>query len=670
MTALLLLLLALALAAGIGRRILMLTGAAPQSRAERWLYSVALGLAVLAYAVLPLGLLSLLRPAPVGIAYALLAAICWQGFRDSARDLPPVARPARVDPWAIATGCLLAAIAFIAIIDAFVPPAAHEWDALSYHLAAPKVFLQHERIVFLPTQHHSNFPFLIQMLFTVGLMWHGYALADLFHLTTAALTIGGLLAIGTRRSGAVAGRIAALAFATAPIVVWEAGAAYIDVGFTLYVFLAVAAALDYRDTRDPKWLALAGALMGCALGVKALALVPCALAGLLLLLDRIPVRHLARYALVAAVVGCPFYVKTWIVTGNPVYPFAYRVFGGIYWNQQLADTYSGAQSEFGMGLQTPSISEDIVHASPKYGRLDIATRIRSLVLAPFALVALPRIFYDVHDPGTFSHLGFLFLALPILALLCLGTLPPAWRWTGALALLWYASWAESMQYVRYLIPVTPLLALVGADAATRLGRPVKVAACCAVALQAALALAYFGSRLPADEDGRAGQWAVATNAETREDFLTRRLNSYAAIQWINANTPRDAGVVLYEEPRGFYLDRPYLWGNRGHSLYIEYDRMRTGRDMADWFLAHGCRYALVNLQFSTYAEVNKALREAVQNGTAPELFLQWYNPRSKQPGDESWRSLIGDCVLSGAARVVPEASVRGCVVLEFLPPST
>src|SRR5205085_10367980 len=102
----------------------------------------------------------------------------------------------------------------------------HEWVALSSHLAVPKIYLEHHRIVYLPTDHHSNFPFLVEMLFTIGLLFDGYALANLFHFACGALCVAALWMLGRRYFTPAAGRIAALAFATTPIVLWEAGAAY------------------------------------------------------------------------------------------------------------------------------------------------------------------------------------------------------------------------------------------------------------------------------------------------------------------------------------------------------------------------------------------------------------------------------------------------------------
>src|SRR5207249_472561 len=94
---------------------------------------------------------------------------------------------------------ILASVGIIVLVNCFVPPGAHEWDALSYHLAAPKVFIQHHRIVYLPTDHHSNFPFTMQMLFLIGLLFNGYGLANLIHFATGALAVGMLFVLARKR---------------------------------------------------------------------------------------------------------------------------------------------------------------------------------------------------------------------------------------------------------------------------------------------------------------------------------------------------------------------------------------------------------------------------------------------------------------------------------------
>ena len=90
--------------------------------------------------------------------------------------------------------------------------------------------------------------------------------------------------------------------------------------------------------------------------------------------------------------------------------------------------------------------------------------------------------------------------------------------------------------------------------------------------------------------GQPGAW---------EEDLSRHFDAYSLMQWINKNTPKDAGIALYEETRGFYLDRPYLWANQQHSSYIPYETLRDGAELTQWMRQHGIRYAFFNLNHAS-----------------------------------------------------------------------
>ena len=106
-------------------------------------------------------------------------------------------------------------------------------------------------------------------------------------------------------------------------------------------------------------LALAAILMGFALSVKTLALIPLALSVVLLVSARAGWQRAALFAGIAVAVGSPFYLKSWVVTGNPVYPFGYRLFGGRgkdllhggrgldrCWGRRGANSFRGCQRIF------------------------------------------------------------------------------------------------------------------------------------------------------------------------------------------------------------------------------------------------------------------------------------------------------------------------------------
>jgi hypothetical protein len=672
----------LLLAAGVGRAILQALNTVPEDRTERLAVAAAIGLGLIAYLILAVGLLGWLRVAPVVAVLALAGLFGFRGFGLLLKDLRPTrvramagdisvgeAPPDRLEGdgvW-LRRGCLLLLTAFglITLLNCFVPPGAHEWDALAYHLAAPKVYLLHHRIVFLPTDHHSNFPFLVEMLFTLGLMLNGYALANLFHWAFWVLTLSALVALGRRHFAPSAGWIASVAFACAPIVLWEAGAAYIEHGMALFILLSIGSALEYRNSGESRWLTLAGILMGFALGTKALALVPAFALLLILIGSRARWEQLRGFVVAAIVVGCPFYVKSWAWTGDPVYPFGYSLFHGRYWSDELAQAYSGEQKSFGLRSSMLSADDDLRGTLPSSEPPGLFQRMRNAVIAPFALITVPRIFYNYNDPGEFNHIGYLFLALPPLLVIS----GPSARSSKAASLvagvllLWYLVWSQTMEYVRYVIPLLPLLGLLGGSGVVRSERrwrAIGLLAGVVVIWQSWLGISYFGRQA-------ASTVSVATDPQVRQTYLERQVNHYASIEWLNKNTPPDTGVILFEENRGFYLDRPYLWGNYFHSLFIPYDHMQNSQEMVDWFVGHGFRFALVNLRFSqmanSSAENHARMQDAVRSNSEAGLMLEWYG--SNAAGGERWRTFLGEAIRSGNAVVVNQASNRGVVVLEF-----
>jgi hypothetical protein len=72
------------------------------------------------------------------------------------------------------------------------------------------------------------------------------------------------------------------------------------------------------------------------------------------------------------------------------------------------------------------------------------------------------------------------------------------------------------------------------------------------------------------------------------------LPAYGAMQWLNQHAAEDEVVALYGEPRGYWLDRPYLWAERGHSTIIP-DTARTDYETYLRYLRDelGVRYALI-----------------------------------------------------------------------------
>ena len=86
---------------------------------------------------------------------------------------------------------------------------------------------------------------------------------------------------------------------------------------------------------------------------------------------------------------------------------------------------------------------------------------------------------------------------------------------------------------------------------------------------------------------------VVFGAQSRDDYLTQNLGGlYTVSQYINENLPKDAKIIMYQEVRGYYIDRDYLWGNPEHHDMIPYDTFKTPDDLLNGLRKIGVTHIL------------------------------------------------------------------------------
>ena len=578
------------------------------SRLERGLIAYALGLGLFAYGMLLLGLARGFYPVGAGLLLTILAVL---GGREHARLWRALrARIGRGLPlprWGWAVAALLAVFALASLLGVYSPPTSLEWDSLAYHLADPKIYVHAHRLLYLRWESHSNFAFTAEMWYTAGLMLGGVPLAKWFHFSCAVGTCLAIYALGRRHLGATTGVWGAVLFASTPLVFWEAGTAYADLATAFFATLTVAAlanalsALRLDGSKAPPsaakpplfstpWLALSAALMGLTLSTKATALSLLALLalGLVFVLVRVEkqpwgsgLRAGVAWATLALVVGSPWYIKSAVLTGNPVYPFYSQFFGGRYWNPVNAAAYDQSNADFGMGhapdklLLAPwNLTMFLTPGRPLPPRAEAPLKqsfndrqFPTMLLTPVLLGALFFPVFGLHAPRR----------VKALALYALGG-----------GLFWFAT----AQHVRYLLPILPVLCLLAAWA---------LAQAIAARWRAGYALAALGVgslvlSLDIAVNIMRAQGPVALGLTSRAAYLNAREPTYPAMAFINTHLPADAKLVFYGCPLGFYCDRPYLWGEALHSAYIPYDQFHSADDLSRWYAAHGITHVLVDPQ--------------------------------------------------------------------------
>jgi hypothetical protein len=683
-------------AAGCGLTILRRFDVLREALLERLCFAAALGLGIAAYGVWTLGLFGLLRFVPITIWWVILALCGIPGwsrwifdFRfsilnwNTKRKASPVPIEGQVWAWLFGGAAVFCGV--YAVAACFRPPTGTEWDAIAYHLANPKVFLQDGRVSILPTDHHSNFPFVLEMLFAVGLLYAGFALANLFHLLMTVVFVAAVVAWCGRVLHRNVGFAAGLLLMTTPLVLWEASVAYTDLGMALYVTLATFAVISAAESRKNKqnedhgelrehgeihnsdapmlqrpddlmtqWLLLAGLCLGFALGIKYLAILPLVILIGYAVLKRLPHKAIVKFAVVAALVGCPWYIKNAVQMNNPVYPYFAGVFkNSKYWSAERARAYEGEQKSFGFPNRLAPNDKE------KQTGLPLA-----LIQTPWRLVANSEWYAN---PGNFDYaetFGGVTIAL-CFSLMVLRGVPASVRGIAGIALIQVLAWFVNAQVGRYLLSVWALLCVVAGYAAWRLSSLSRTAygAVSVLLLAQAGSLIYSVITLPSHLNLPALS-ALLSDPDAAVSVPRRRLGNFRAVEWINSNTKPTDGVVLYEDVFGFYLDRPYLWGNGEHSSFIPYKTMTTGAELTDWFLARGYRYALINLSFASQAQKPQT------DGTFPrpagneQAYLQqWYVDAPQGMDTDNYRRLIQDAIRSG--RWQPVFAQNGVIVLKM-----
>lgn len=564
---------------------------------ERFAFGLALSTGALSYLVLAAGLLGVLQSA---VLWSLFAGILLTGILAwwLARAVKEQAQPFLWRWW-----FPFAVMALLVLPMVASPPAATDWDGLSYHLAAPAIWLREGRIGYIPFMHHSNFPFVIEMQYLWALgVGFGAGGAKVFHWATLLITLAAVFAFA-RRSG-FNGSWAAASLISVPVVLWESTVAYADLATTAYTLLCLLAAWNSAGEESVstrrRWFVLSGLMGGLALGTKMTALGSVALLAVLLAWEAVRRRQVrfAEIALcvgIAVLVGAPWYIKTYVYTGNPVYPYFYEIFGGRNWTAENARIYREAQLAFGLGREP-----------------------YQLLMSPFNLTFYWNRFFD---PLPFvGSVGFVYLA-GLIPLFFARRLPDAARWWILFSLVSLVLWFVLMQQVRYLMTIFPLVSLwCGWLAGQRERRWT------ARAMQAAIVLQVLWCAI-----GISPLWnrSLLVWSDGASAYLERALPGvWQACDWINRNTPREAGVILYDETRGFYLQRRYLWGNPGHHTLIDYDSFTDGDMLVRALHRLGYQVVLQNLAFAPPGSENEHWRRLLADAIARGALVERFRERS------------------------------------------
>jgi len=316
----------------------------PLTQEELSLFSVGVGVALLSLSLLFLGSLKWLYAASVWALLGLLGVLPFIfGNKNcfSLRNFIGIFR-FKKDNW----GCFLPVlfILFLSWVQALAPPIA--MDALAYHLDHAKYFVLHHATGYVPFARESLWPYQTEMLFTLGLLLQGTTLAQLFHWCFYGWTAIAVYFLGKRLFEENTAKLAALVFLLTPAAFAQSGAPYVDLSFAFFVTLAVYPLVLYRQKGKEGLIFLSGLMAGAACGTKMLGL-GCAFVIFILWVSETKARPKTVFLFLIGcfLTGSIWYLRSWLILGNPVYPFFAKYFGGHGYDIHMSENV-GRESGF------------------------------------------------------------------------------------------------------------------------------------------------------------------------------------------------------------------------------------------------------------------------------------------------------------------------------------
>jgi hypothetical protein len=526
-----------ALAALIGSRLLAILGIqSNKSAAGQVALAFPLGFALLAFATLGLALLRALTPAAAWVMLVVLTMLECRSAMRTARQLwrgwitrQPVS--ATLESRAL---FLLTAAAFAVNLTWSLAPEV-QFDALNYHLAVPKLYLDAGGLVDLPYFFHSYFAHLAEMVFALCMALDGALVAKLMLAVAGWVSAAAVYSLGEMLFSRRVGLWSAALFYLTPLTSWLTGSAHTDLIVSVYITGAVICFVRWYRSQRIAWIMAAGLMIGGGVGVKlnaayAAAGIGLALLGLMVSSRQrfgVQIRTAAALVLAAACVALPWYLITYVHTGNPVFPMMNGIFKSP--RTEPVNTMMNAAA-FGIGT-----------SGPAFLRL------------PFRLTLDTSRFGDALPPGTVGPMLLLFIPFGVLPLLRRTEA----RIVGAIAAIYFVLWAETFQYGRYYLVILPLitvLAVGGLEMATagRLTAFVYHSALMLLLIQQfmILPIRYWNvrERFPVDR---------AFGLESSESFLSRALGGYGATALINRSiNPGSRVLGIDTEYLRLYLNAP------------------------------------------------------------------------------------------------------------------
>jgi len=166
----------------------------------------------------------------------------------------------------ILAGLLLTLIISIVVLS-YVPPVSR--DALTHHLAVPKLYLKHGGIYEVPELIFSYYPMNLDLLYFIPLYFGNDIIPKYIHFSFALLTAWLIFSYLKKRIDTCYALFGVLLFLSLPVIIKLSFTVYVDLGLIFFSTASLIWLLKWIEKDfDIKYLIYSAIFCGLALGTK------------------------------------------------------------------------------------------------------------------------------------------------------------------------------------------------------------------------------------------------------------------------------------------------------------------------------------------------------------------------------------------------------------------
>ena len=540
-----------------GKKVFNLLKLEFHSELEQNVFSIVLGYSLLMLLMFLLGVFSLYYKPVIWVLFFLIGILCYDEIvKLRKKTVSWIYVSAFLRHSSTVPGLIIIFFIFLSsllmLINTFTPPTFY--DSLVYHLSIPNIYIQKHGLCFIPFSLYSHFPQNIELLYVMGLLAGNDLFPNMISYSFGICLLFAIYSFCKTYLNDKQGILSVFLFATVPAVMLLSPSSYVEIGITLFTFIIIYAYFNYlhaeQDSQRIKWLVLLGFFSGITCGIKYTGFITVICINALFIAHMLSsyreekiktkIVHLLWYNLILLAAVSPWLIKNYINTGNPVFPFFYKVLGykNVLWNMSTAQGYFAVLTEYS-------------HKS---------SLLNELFRFPWQILNEPTRFGGGIDVlGDFGWVMF-FVIIP--AILLVSKKNDAVKLLLAYAVIHFSVWFITKPVLRFLVPVLPVLSVITGYVIIKLFEN-KVFVVRWVVHLILVLLTISNFYIFFYIQNIIDPYKVAMGIESKQEYLAKKLvySPYPAFEFINNNLKDSDKILFLGEQRGFYCNKPYIATN-------------------------------------------------------------------------------------------------------------